>query len=90
MLTLPFCTFYLFSGCHYCRIWRRVSWCVGTKVTEELLLPSSGYLLRQPEDEAARCTITLVHIQQSTQRHIAEDSSSTAVRNADLAFIHFV
>jgi len=47
--------------------------------------------LKQPEDdEAARCTITLVHIQQSTQRHIAEDFSSAAVRNANLAFMHFV
>jgi hypothetical protein len=90
MLTMPSFTFYLFSGCHCCRIWRRVSSCVGTNVTEELLLTSSGYVLRQPEDEAARCTITLLHIQQSTQRHITEDSSSAAVRHANLAFIHFV
>jgi hypothetical protein len=74
---------------HDYRIWHRVSWCVGTNVTEELVLLSSGYILRQPEGEAASCTVTLVHIQQSTGRRIAEDFSSTAVRKANIAFIHF-
>jgi len=89
MLTMPFYVLFIFrmalllnmAPCKLVRRYQRY----GGVVTSFFRVS-----LRQPEDEAARCTITLLHIQQSTQRHIAEDFSSAAVRNANLAFMHFV